>query len=153
MHNVAEYLITFWSSQSVLKRLILDQGGSSNYLIRISHREYRRPGIERWIERHTGRNRERIRDSRSFLVWDRRRDALLLGLLTKGKVSWLLLNFSDLEGFHKNLFHHCMRKLKRGCLKVIRTPTLVYPVAIQEWPAYTRMIGITKVLQNSNGIL
>lgn len=43
--------------------------GASDQLTRISHRD-NMVYLGRWIERYTGRSREGLRDSRTFLVWD-----------------------------------------------------------------------------------
>lgn len=73
------------NSNSVLIKLTLDQGWIQQPVDK--NKTENTEDLVRWIGRQKGRRKERLRDLQSLLVWDWRRDALLLGLLPKGKVS------------------------------------------------------------------
>lgn len=73
------------NSNSVLIKLTLDQGWIQQPVDK--NMTENTEDLVRWIGRQKGRRKERLRDLQSLLVWDWRRDALLLGLLPKGKVS------------------------------------------------------------------
>lgn len=59
--------------------------------------------LGRWIEICIGRSKGGTWGSAVVLVWDGWRDAFFMGLWPKRKVSWLLLDFSDLAGLYFNI--------------------------------------------------